>query len=116
MEAVEQKDDYFVQKSDALGRKGLSCLQKCVAALRMLVYGCAADMTDEYIDIGETTAIECVKRFAYAVVRSFKNEYCRSPTAEDVSRMQAENARRGFPGMIGSIDCMHWEWHNCPHA
>ncbi|XP_057425967.1 uncharacterized protein LOC130719363 [Lotus japonicus] len=48
---------------DAVGRQGLSPLQKCTAAIRMLAYGSPADSVDEYVRIGESTAIECLKNF-----------------------------------------------------
>ncbi|XP_071688314.1 protein ALP1-like [Rutidosis leptorrhynchoides] len=41
----------------------------------------------------------------------------RSPNAHDVARLySAHDERHGFRGMLGSIDCMHWEWRNCPVA
>ncbi|GJZ01556.1 ALP1-like protein [Tanacetum coccineum] len=42
-------------------------------------------------------------------------KYLRKPTYEDVVKIQQKhNNVHGFPGMLGSIDCMHWEWKNCP--
>ncbi|XP_059428458.1 uncharacterized protein LOC132162210 [Corylus avellana] len=86
------------------------------AALRMLAYGVMADLMDEYLRIGESTAMECFKLFVQAVNSKFSTEYLRSPTQDDVARLLAIGASRGFPGMLGSIDCMHWKWKNCPNA
>ena len=44
----------------------------------------------------------------------FGDEYLRRPIPADLQRLLAVGEYRGFPGMIGSIDCMHWEWKNCP--
>jgi hypothetical protein len=35
---------------------------------------------------------------------------------QDTMRLLGENAARGWPGMLGSTDCMHWGWKNCPKA
>ena len=32
------------------------------------------------------------------------------------SRLLQTGEQRGFPGMLGSIDCMHWKWKNCSTA
>nr|PNR61608.1 hypothetical protein PHYPA_000031 [Physcomitrium patens] len=53
----------------------------------------------------------------YATVETdFGPKYLCSPTKEDLKRILTENASRGFPGMIGSIDCYNWKWKNCPKA
>jgi hypothetical protein len=100
-------DPWFIQKRDGVGRLGLSYLQKCTAAIRMLAYGIPADATDEYCRTGESTAIEAMKRFTVAIRGCFESHFLRLPTQADFLRQIEINTARGFPGMFGSLDCMH---------
>jgi hypothetical protein len=34
----------------------------------------------------------------------------------DTKQLLANYKDRGFPGMLGSLDFMHWEWKNFPMA
>jgi hypothetical protein len=115
MNKVEAHDPYFQQKRSAANVLGLSCLQKVTAAMRMLTYGVPADATDEYVRIGESTAIESLRKFVVAIDEIFGEEYLRHPNEKDIARLLAMGEKKGFPGMLGSIDCMHWVWKNCPY-
>lgn len=97
---------------DATGRLSLSPLQKCIVVIRMLAYGISADSVDDYLRIGETTILKCVDKFTRGVISFFRTQYLRRPDAEDIERIMRIGEARGFPSMLGSIDCMHWEWKN----
>ncbi|XP_062014057.1 uncharacterized protein LOC133730492 [Rosa rugosa] len=96
-EAVKDHDNFFVQHRDGIGKLRLSSLQKFTAVFRMLAYGVPADALDEYLKIGESTAIRCMKRFCQAVIEVFGNRYLRTPNAEDVVRLLYIGEERGFP-------------------
>ena len=81
----------------------MSSLQKITAAYRILVYGTPTDSVDEYIRIGESTAIESLRRFVKAVIAMFGDHYLRSPNNIDIARLLQTGEQRGFPGMLGSI-------------
>uniref|UniRef100_A0A0D3DCZ4 DDE Tnp4 domain-containing protein n=1 Tax=Brassica oleracea var. oleracea TaxID=109376 RepID=A0A0D3DCZ4_BRAOL len=84
---------YFQHRRDAVGRFGLSPLQKC-------------DMVDEYLRMGETTALLCLEKFTEGIIDLYGEEYLRRPTPEDLQRLLDIGEVHGFLGMIGSIDCI----------
>ena len=107
---------FFIQRPDAAGKMGASSLQKVVAAFRFLCYGSAYDALDEYCRLSASTVDLAVHYFCQVILDEFKEVYLRSPNVADVTLYATWNASRGFPGMFGSLDCMHWAWKNCPKA
>ncbi|XP_047966026.1 protein ALP1-like [Salvia hispanica] len=115
--ALEARDEYFQWREDAAHRKGPSPLTKCTVALRQLAYGTTSNMFDEYLHVGDTTGRECLVNFCAGVIDAFGATYLRKPNAQDCQDLlRMHDTVHGFPGMLGSIDCMHWEWKNCPAA
>jgi hypothetical protein len=79
----------------------------------MLALGVCADAMDDYFRTSESTTMKCMGRFCVAVLVEFGEYYLRKPTYKDCRKQFAINEARGFPGMFGSLDCMHYEWKNC---
>ncbi|POM80540.1 Transposon protein [Phytophthora palmivora] len=113
---LDVDSEYFEQRRDATGRIGIHPIMKISAALRVLAYGIPAACVDENLEISSTVVYNSIMHFVTAVDKRFGAEYLRSPTEEDTLRLLEMNASRGFVGMWCSIDCMHWEWKNCPYG
>ncbi|XP_020161215.1 uncharacterized protein [Aegilops tauschii subsp. strangulata] len=113
---VRSYDDYLILKKDVLGTIGFSGYQKCTSALQMLSYGTAADSWDEYLRMSESTCRDAMVRFATAVVEVYGPQYMKEPTVADTERLVEISEARGWPGLLRSLDYMHWKWKNCPKA
>ena len=113
---VVANDDYFRQKKDACGRLGLSPLQKICSSLRLLTSGVSSAELDDKYRLASSTGLESMKRFCTSIISVYGDDALRHPNAVDMGRLLDEGCSSGFPGCIGSIDCMHWEWKNCPSA
>nr|XP_011464551.1 PREDICTED: uncharacterized protein LOC101308684 [Fragaria vesca subsp. vesca] len=114
MESLCNYDTFWQQKPDCSGKMEFLPQQKMTGALRMLAYGAAANQCAEITRMGESTTLECLKKFCQQVETLYSEWYLRTLTLADLHRLLQRVDKRGFPGMIGSIDCMHWEWKNCP--
>lgn len=90
LDKVAKKDEYFIDRSDAFSRLGVSGLQTVIAA-----------------NLGESTANKSMNRFCLAIITCFGEELLKTPIASDIACLLAAYETREFPGMLKSIDCIH---------
>jgi hypothetical protein len=43
------------------------------------------------------------------------HEHIYMPSGEDLTAVVSKYTRMGFPGCVGSTDCVHFYWDRCPH-
>jgi hypothetical protein len=114
VEDVTEHDNSFTH---ACHKHGFTPIQKICSAVRLLTSGVAANEHDDKYRMAATpTGIECMMRFCDAMVEVYGKTVLRHPNSVDMGRLLDEGCAAGFPGCIGSIDCMHWRWKNCPSA
>lgn len=95
---------------DATGRMSMSVIMKCTSVIRQLANGTTPDAFDEYLQMCEHTARDYLDNFNKCVIDLFMPEFLRKPNHNDIQNLYARHEYiHGFPGMFGSIDCMHWE-------
>jgi hypothetical protein len=95
------------------------CIEaKILLPLKVLAYGVAPHCFIDYFQMSISQAGRCCRQFnLLKVPLLFGEEYNRCPDAMDLQAITALHKRvHGVEGMLGSLDCMHTYWKNCPVA
>jgi hypothetical protein len=104
--SVENHNEFFVQKKDAVGKLGIHCQLKVASAIKMLCGNSGNDVAKCSFKVGESTLFQILKEFCQTMIRVFSKKYLRQPTVNDMTKLLAQNEERGFPGMLGTLNIL----------
>jgi hypothetical protein len=119
LEAFGNCDDPFYQsfRTNLFGLQGASLEAKVLLPLKVLAYGVAPHTFMDYFQMSISQAGRCCRKFTQTLPQLFGEEYSRAPSARDIAAITNLHQRvHGVEGMLGSLDCMHTYWKNCPVA
>lgn len=106
---------FYLLTVDVQGNPCVSLEARLLLPLKTIAYGVPPHCFMDYFQMSETLARECCVIFDVLVKSIYEKEYLRHPTSADCKSLSIlhENVHC-FPGMFGSLDCMHTFWKNCP--
>jgi hypothetical protein len=108
---------FFCTNSNCAGKQSIAIEVKVLGVLKCIAFGCSGRAFMDYHQMATNTFTECLKAFFRAVKADteLQRQYMRSPNPTDIKRITDQHLRaHGVPGMLGSLDCLHVYWKNCP--
>ncbi len=83
---------------------------KFLACLRILGRGAYCDDVAEILSCGTSTVNNMFKIFVKTYLEAFYALHAYVPQGEELDQVEADYAKMGFPGCVGSMDVTHLMW------
>jgi hypothetical protein len=116
-DVMAKKIPFYKVKVNRMPYEQASLEAKLLLPLKTLSYGVPAHTFMDYFQMSRTFCKTCCKEFDKAMKLTYMDEYCRLPTAADLKSItNLHKAIHGVDGIVGSLDCTHTYWKNCPKA
>lgn len=107
---------WFPQKEfDVCGRETTPVFLKLLGTLRMLGKGCSWDLLYELSGVSAEVHRKWTLNFIAKFCTEMYPVYVHGPrNSDEIASVTALYAAAGFPGCVGSTDCVHIRWEMCP--
>eukprot|EP00986_Skeletonema_menzelii_P009724 scaffold4492_cov81-Skeletonema_menzelii.AAC.4 len=112
-------DEWWTLRWDCTKKMSNAPEVKLIAALKMAAYGESFVAWQDYCQMGESTARECLSRLMKSLVEDnyFSDVYMRRMSRADARKVEELHSRKfGVRGCLGCLDVMLLPWGNCPNA
>ena len=118
MEDIMAKNiKFYMVKKNRLPYQQSSLEAKLLLPLKSLAYGVPPHTFMDYFQMSRAHANDCCKQFDKAITLLYTKEYLRVPSAADLKAItNLHKSIHGVDGLLGSLDCTHTYWKNCPKA
>ena len=80
----------------------------------MLGRGEVADTVSELSQIPRSSLHPILDKFVHRFSEAFYKDFVKFPTGESLVKVMSCYSKCGFPGAVGSMDCTHVTWNQCP--
>ena len=116
-DTMASNNSFFLPSNHRLHHSQSSLESKLLLPLKCLAYGVPPHTFIDYFQMSKPFARDCCLEFDKLIKKLYMNEFLRLPTANDLKALvKLHKEVHCVDGMIGSLDCSHTFWKNCPVA